>query len=118
MAEGGYTHYEWKTEVSAAKDHVEHGLSKTAVMARYGIRNASALDRWCRQYRKGGPQDLKPRKRGRAARLAGKQKQVSSSRDFSQEKLLEENEYLRTKVAWLGTLSALRVRLSRDGRKA
>ena len=57
--------YTWgETKVAAARDHVENGLTKTEVMAKYAIASIAPLERWCREYRAGGPEALRPRPKG------------------------------------------------------
>ena len=56
MGGGGSRRYDWETKVAAARDHVENGLTKTEAMARHGIASIASLERWCRDYRSGGPE--------------------------------------------------------------
>lgn len=51
-----YTVYVGETKVAAARDHVENGMTKTEVMAKYAIASIAPLERWCREYRAGGPE--------------------------------------------------------------
>ena len=53
-----YTVYVGETKVAAARDHVENGLTKAEVMAMHGIASVAPLERWCREYRAGGPEAL------------------------------------------------------------
>ena len=46
---------------AASRDHVENGLTKTEAMARHGIASIASLERWCRDYRSGGPEALRPK---------------------------------------------------------
>ena len=55
MGGGGSRRYDWETKVAAARDHVENGLTKAEVMAMHGIASVTPLERWCREYRAGGP---------------------------------------------------------------
>lgn len=59
-----YTVYVGETKIAAARDHVENGLTKTEVMAMHGIASVTPLERWCREYRAGGPEALGPRPKG------------------------------------------------------
>ena len=52
-------------EGKAARDHVENGKTKTEVMAKYAIASIAPLERWCREYRAGGPEALRPKPKGR-----------------------------------------------------
>ena len=65
MGGNGSRRYDWETKVAAARDHVENGMTKTEVMARHGIASIAPLERWCREYRAGGPEALRPRPKGR-----------------------------------------------------
>ena len=65
MGGGGSRCYDWETKVAAARDHVENGLTKAEVMAMHGIASVTPLERWCREYRAGGPEALGPRPKGR-----------------------------------------------------
>lgn len=65
MGTTGNRRYGWETKVAAARDHVENGLSVAEVMARYGIASIAPLQRWCREYRAGGAEALRPKPKGR-----------------------------------------------------
>ena len=65
MGGNGSRRYDWETKVAAARDHVENGMTKTEVMAKYAIASIAPLERWCREYRAGGPEALRPRPKGR-----------------------------------------------------
>ena len=54
MGGNGSRRYDWETKVAAARDHVENGMTKTEVMAKYAIASIAPLERWCREYRAGG----------------------------------------------------------------
>ena len=41
MGGNGGRRYDWETKVAAARDHVENGMTKTEVMARYAIASVS-----------------------------------------------------------------------------
>ena len=57
--------YSQELKVAAAKDVVEDGMTKAEAMARHGIASLTALERWCRAYREGGPDALEPKPKGR-----------------------------------------------------
>lgn len=114
MARGGCARYDWQTKVAAARAHVEKGMTKTEVMARYRLGSLPTLERWCRQYRQGGPEALRPRRRGRPR---GARNRPGPPRTREQE-LAEEVEYLRAKVAYLEKLHALQEENARGGRRA
>ena len=60
-----YARYDYETKVAAARAVVDGGMSKPEAMVRFGIASATPLKRWCRLYREGGVQALKPKPRGR-----------------------------------------------------
>ncbi|WP_368885960.1 helix-turn-helix domain-containing protein, partial [Rothia mucilaginosa] len=59
------TRYNYETKVAAAKAVVDGGMSKPEAMVRFGIASATPLKQWCRLYREGGAQALKPKPKGR-----------------------------------------------------
>ena len=75
---------------------------------------SSPLERWCREYRTGGPEALRPRPKGRprGARSGPKPKPTR------EQELAEEVAYLRAKVAYLEKVRALRARKSRGASEA
>lgn len=60
-----HTKYDYETKVAAAKAVVDSGMSKPEAMMRFGIASATPLKQWCRLYREGGAQALKPKPKGR-----------------------------------------------------
>ena len=105
MGTTGNRRYGWETKVAAARDHVENGLSVAEVMARYGIASIAPLQRWCREYRAGGAEALRPKPKGRPKGAKSKE-------------LTEEVAYLKAKVAYLEKLRALRAQKSRSASEA
>ena len=57
--------YDYETKVAAARAVVDGGMSKPEAMVRFGIVSATPLKQWCRLYREGGAQALKPKPKGR-----------------------------------------------------
>ena len=57
--------YDYETKVAAASAVADGGMSKTEAMVRFGIASATPLKNWCRLYREGGAQALKPKPKGR-----------------------------------------------------
>lgn len=101
MGGNGSRRYDWETKVAAARDHVENGMTKTEVMAKYAIASIAPLERWCREYRAGGPEALRPK-----------------PEPTLEQELAEQVAYLKAKVAYLEKLRALRAQKSRDTREA
>ena len=62
---GGRAAYGFDTRVAAARAVVEDGATKSEAMERFAVASRSSLDRWCRLYRAGGEEALRPGRRGR-----------------------------------------------------
>lgn len=103
MTGQGRRTYDYETKLAAVRDHVEHGLTKAETMARHGIAAVTSLERWCRQYRAGGPEALRPAPKGRP-RGSGAGPGQAPGRERSLE---EEVAFLRAKVAYLEKARAL-----------
>lgn len=58
--------YSYETKLAAARDVVDRGATKPETMEKYGIASISPLERWCRDYRDGGPDALLPKPKGRS----------------------------------------------------
>ena len=102
--QAGYT-YEQK--VAAASAVVDGGTTKAEAMAEFGIISPSPLDRWCRLYREGGAEALRPKRKGRP------RGSKSRPRERTREQELEERcRRLETEVAYL---KKLRAPVERDG---
>ena len=109
-----YTVYVGETKVAAARDHVENGLTKAEVMAMHGIASVAPLERWCREYRAGGPEALGPRPKGRPRGSESKPRPEPTR----EQELAEQVAYLKAKVAYLEKLRALRASKSRGASEA
>lgn len=77
-------------------------------MAKYGIASIAPLNRWCRDYRTGGEEALRPKLKGRPKGVKSKPK----PKPTREHELAEENAYLRAKVAYLKKLRSLRANKS------
>ena len=62
---GKQSSYTFEQRVAAASAVVDGGMAKADAMAEFGIRSKSPLERWCRLYREGGAEALRPRPKGR-----------------------------------------------------
>lgn len=78
-------------------------------MAKYGIASIAPLNRWCRDYRTGGEEALRPKPKGRPKGVKSKPK----PKPTREHELAEENAYLRAKVAYLKKLRSLRAKRRR-----
>jgi transposase len=94
-------------------------LSNTQAATLFDLRGgAGVVALWRRQYDEGGPQSLHPKPRGRPPMKPPKRKSAPATPAQTDDKrslqeLLEENEQLRTEVAYLKKLAAL-VRANRQ----
>lgn len=87
--------YDYETKVAAAKAVVDGGMSKPEAMMRFGIASTTPLKQWCRLYREGGAQALKPKPKGRPK---GSVRAVPPTRE---EELAERVRKLEAQVAYL-----------------
>ena len=97
-----HTKYDYETKVAAARAVVDGGMSKPEAMARFGIASATPLKQWCRLYRQGGAQALKPQPKGRPK---GSVRAVPPTRE---EELAERVRKLEAQVAYLKKSIALK----------
>lgn len=104
---GKQSRYTFEQRVAAASAVVDGGMAKTDAMAEFGIRSKSPLERWCRLYREGGAEALRPRPKGRPRGSRSK------PRARTREQELEDRcRRLEAEVAYLKKLRAL---VERDG---
>ena len=94
--------YDYETKVVAARAVVDGGMSKPEAMVRFGIASATPLKQWCRLYREGGVQALKPKPKGRPK---GSVRAVPSTRE---EELQERVRKLEAQVVYLKESIALK----------
>ena len=104
--------YDYETKVAAARAVVDGGMSKPEAMVYFGIASATPLKQWCRLYRQGGAQALKPKPKGRPK---GSVRAVPPTRE---EELQERVRKLEAQVAYLKKSIALKAhRRSQTGTK-
>ena len=102
--------YDYETKVAAARAVIDGGMSKPEAMVRFGIASATPLKKWCRLYREGGAQALKPK-----GRPKGSVRAVPPTRE---EELQERVRKLEAQVAYLKKSIALKAqRRSQTGTK-
>ena len=107
-----HTKYDYETKVAAAKAVADGGMSKPEAMMRFGIASATPLKQWCRLYRQGGAQALKPKPKGRPK---GAVRALPPTRE---EELAERVRKLEAQVAYLKKSIALKAhRRSQTGTK-
>ena len=100
-----HTKYDYETKVAAAAAVVDGGMSKPEAMAHFGIASATPLKQWCRLYREGGAQALKPKPKGRPKGLG-----VGALPPTREEELEERVRKLEAQVAYLKKSIALKAR--------
>ena len=98
-----HARYSWETKVAAARAVVDGGRPKAEVMAEHRVASASPLDAWCRAYREGGEEALRPRPKGSPRGSGAK----AAPRTREQE-LEERVRRLEAEVAYLKKLRALK----------
>ena len=93
--------YPWEVRVAAARAVVEGGEMKADVMARFGIVSTSPLEKWCKAYREGGPEALRPKPKGRPRRSDSAPPKLTREQELEQRirKLEAENAYLKKSIA-------------------
>jgi len=108
-----HARYDYETKVAAARAVVDGGMSKPEAMTRFGIASATSLKQWCRLYREGGAQALKPKPKGRP-----KGSGVRAVPPTREEELAERVRKLEAQVAYLKKSIALKAhRRSQTGTK-
>lgn len=94
--------YTYEQKVAAARAVIEDGMTKPEAMAEFKIMSKAPLDRWCRLYRTGGAEALKPKPKGRP------KSSTSKPQERTREQELEEKcRRLEAEVAYLKKLRAL-----------
>ena len=92
--DGKQARYTFEQKVAAASAAVDGGMAKPEAMAKFGVMSMSPLKRWCRLYREGGPEALRPGPKGRP--------RGAKSRPRTREEELEERcRRLEAEVAYL-----------------
>jgi transposase len=93
--------YSWEVKVAAARAVVEGGATMADAMARYGIASQSPLEKWCRSYREGGQEALRPKPKGRPRGAGGKSAGMTREQELERriQRLEAENAYLKKSIA-------------------
>ena len=104
---------DFETKVAASRAVVDGGMAKPEAMERFGIASATPLKQWCRLYRGGGAEALRPRPRGRPRGSGAK-----AAPTTREQELEREVRRLEAQVAYLKKSMALKAELrSRTGRR-
>ena len=98
--------YEYETKVAAARSVVEGGMARPEAMERFGVASRSALDAWCRLYREGGADALRPKPKGRPRGSGAKAAPATR-----EEELEREVRRLEAQVAYRKKSIALKAEL-------
>ncbi len=105
---GGSTSYTFEQKVAAASAVVDGGMAKADAMAEFGIRSKSPLKRWCRLYREGGAEALRPKPEGQAEGVGREAARMTREQELEERcrRLEAENAYLK-KLRALGAEETL-----------
>lgn len=103
---GSHARYDFETKVAAASAVVDGGMAKPEAMRRFGIASVSPLKAWCRLYREGGAEALRPRPKGRPRGPGAK-----GAPKTREQELEERVRRLEAQVAYLKKSIALKVEL-------
>lgn len=80
-----HARYDFETKVAAARAVVDDGMAKPEAMERFGIASATPLKRWCRLYREGGAEALRPRPKGRPRGSCAKAAPMTREQELERE---------------------------------
>ena len=106
----------FKVEVIEAMRRENLSCKETA--RRFGIKNATQVERWERIYLEEGKEALLVERRGRASSASGTQKGRKPKLDKQvEEDLIAENQRLRMEIDYLKKLNALVLEEERQNRK-
>lgn len=108
-----HARYDFETKVAAARAVVDDGMAKPEAMERFGIASATPLKQWCRLYRGGGAEDLRPKPKGRPRGSGAKAAPMTREQELER-----EVRRLEAQVAYPRKSIALKAELrSRTGRR-
>ena len=93
--------YSWELKCAAARAVVEGELTVVEAMAAYGVASRSPLNRWCKLYREGGPEALRPKPKGRPKGASSAPAKLTREQELERriQKLEAENAYLKKSIA-------------------
>ena len=99
----GKTHarYDFETKVAAASAVVDGGMAKAEAMERFGIASLSPLKQWCRLYREGGAEALRPKPKGRPRGSGAKAAPATREQELERQvrRLEAQVAYLKKSIA-------------------
>ena len=105
--DGKRARYTYGQKVAAASAVVDGGMSRPEAMKAFGIMSMSPLEKWCRFYREGGAEALRPKPKGRPRGSGAKPCELTREQELE-----ERCRKLGAGVAYLKKLRAL---VERDG---
>ncbi len=80
-----HARYDFETKVAAARAVVDDGMAKPEAMERFGIASATPLKQWCRLYRGGGAEALRPKPKGRPRGSGAKAAPMTREQELERE---------------------------------
>ena len=100
--DGKQSSYTFEQRVAAASAVVDDGMAKADAMAEFGIRSKSPLERWCRLYREGGAEALRPGPKGRPRGSRSKPRARTREQELEERcrRLEAEVAYLKNCAPW------------------
>ena len=101
--------YTFEQKCAAARAVVDRGMPIAAAMASYGVASRTPLQNWCKAYREGGEDALRPKPKGRPRNPEAQPRTLSHEQELEARvrKLEAENAYLK-KLAALRAEETLR----------
>lgn len=101
--DGKQASYTYEQRVAAASAVVDGGMGRQDAMREFGVMLSLApLDRWCRLYRKGGAEVLKPKPKGRPKGAKAKPREPTREQELEERcrRLEAEVAYLKNCAPW------------------
>ena len=104
--------YSYEAKLAAVEAVVDGGMAKVEAMGSFGIVSTTSLEKWCKAYREGGADALRPKPKGRPSGSKAKPRETTR-----EEELEARVRYLEAENAYLKKLAALKAeRRLRAGR--
>ena len=93
--------YDYETRLAVAREVVDGGSTQAEAMARHGVASLPTVKRWCRLYREGGAEALRPRSGGRPRGPGAKAAPRTREQELEARvrKLEAQVEYLKKSIA-------------------
>ena len=102
--DGKQARYTYEQKVAAASAVVDGGMGQQDAMKAFGVMSLAPLKRWCRLYREGGAEALRPKPKGRP-------KGAEAAPATREQQLEREVRRLEAQVAYLKKSIALKAEL-------